>query len=297
MRWSYEHIPDQSGKTAIVTGANGGLGCETAKALAARGARVVMACRNLKKGLEAAAAIRKDYPDAKTEVLELDLADLSSIRNFVTAFTWMNGRLDLLVNNAGVMIPPYGQTKDGFELQFGTNHLGHFAVTALLFVKLRVTEHSRIISISSIAHRAGRFDPANLHAENKYKRMGAYGISKLANLLFTYELQRRIDTAGLKMIAAAAHPGWTATGLQRYAGLYRYLNPLFAQKPLMGALPTLRAATDPHVRGGDYYGPGTFMELRGNPVKVKSSKQSYDREAAALLWEMSEKMTGISFKV
>jgi len=297
MKWTHENIPDQSGKTAIVTGASSGLGFETAKALAEKGARVILACRNAKKGSDAASAIRTDHPEALTDFMGLDLSELSSIRDFANAFKAKNERLDLLINNAGVMVPPRGQTKDGFELQFGTNHLGHFMLTALLFGVLKNTGQARVISVSSMAHRQGRFDPGNLNAEKKYSRMGAYGQSKLANLLFIYELQRRIDAAGLDMIAAASHPGWTATNLQRHSGFFTFLNPVLAQKPCMGALPTLYAATAGDVKGGDFYGPGGFMEIRGYPVKVRSSIQSYSLEAAALLWELSEKMTGASFRI
>jgi NAD(P)-dependent dehydrogenase (short-subunit alcohol dehydrogenase family) len=229
-------------------------------------------------------------------LLPLDLAALDSIRAFVADFNSRYDRLDLLINNAGVMIPPFGTTADGFELQFGINHLGHFALTGLLLDQLLHTREARIVTVSSMMHQYGEIDFANLNAENGYNRSGAYGQSKLANLLFTYELQRRLVASESDARAVAAHPGWTATNLQRYTGLFRFLNRFFAQTPEMGALPTLRAATAPDVPGGAYYGPGGLFGARGYPVRAKSSEASYDTVTAARLWKISEELTGVTYR-
>ncbi len=295
--WTTENIPVLAGKTAIVTGSNSGIGFEAAKALAAKDAKVIMACRNTEKGGKAANEIRSEYPGSTLIVAELDLGSLASVRTFAGNFLKKNERLDLLVNNAGLMMPPYGKTADGFELQFGTNHLGHFALTGLLLPLLLKTGESRVVNVSSFGHKTGKINFDDLGSEQSYNKMSAYGQSKLANLLFTYELQRRFEAAGSGSIAAAAHPGWTNTNLQRHSGFLRGLNPVMGQTPAMGALPTLRAATGKDVRGGDYYGPGGFMELKGTPVRVKSNKGSHDGDTARRLWEVSEKMTGVVFKL
>jgi NAD(P)-dependent dehydrogenase (short-subunit alcohol dehydrogenase family) len=231
------------------------------------------------------------------EVMQLDLGDLDSVHQFVENFRERYDRLDLLINNAGIMMPPYGKTAQGFETQFGVNHLGHFALTGRLLDLLLRTPHSRVVTVSSTSHRFGQIDFEDLHWENKdYKRNAAYGQSKLANLLFTYELQRRLETAGKEMLSVAAHPGWTATNLQAHASGIRFFNRFFAQDPPMGALPTLYAATGPDVSGGDYFGPGGFIEMRGHPKVVRSNDRSYDEEAAARLWEVSEDLTGVYYK-
>ncbi len=293
--WDFEMMPDQTGRVAIVTGANTGIGLETAAALAAKGATVVMACRNRQKAEGAMVEIRERTSDAKLELIELDLASLASIEAFAETFRAGHDRLDLLINNAGVMIPPLGRTEDGFELQFGCNHLGHFALTGRLLDLLEATPRARVVSVSSMAHRYGSMDFDNLNAEQSYDRMAAYAQSKLANLLFTFELQRRLETKRSGVIATAAHPGWTGTDLQRHSKLISLFNIVFAQKPPTGALPTLRAATDCEARGGDYFGPGGLFELRGHPVKVETTQAARDEGDARRLWEVSETLTGVSF--
>ncbi len=304
-KWTTGEMPDQHERIAIVTGANSGIGFEAAKELAAKGALTVLACRNLIKGEEAARAIRAATPDASLELLALNLADLSSVRAFVDDYLARHDRLDLLINNAGVMALPYRQTADGFEMQFGTNHLGHFALTGLLLPTLLATSGSRIVTVSSTAHRMGtmRFD--DLNWEQDYSKWQAYGMSKLANLLFTYELQRKLDAVGSETIAVACHPGYAATNLQtagpEMAGqtftkqISALMNSVVAQDQAAGALPTLYAATMPDVAGGDYYGPDGFMEMRGAPKKVESNEKSHDEADAVRLWDVSEQLTGVVF--
>jgi NAD(P)-dependent dehydrogenase (short-subunit alcohol dehydrogenase family) len=294
-KWTTDDIPDQTGRVAIITGANTGIGFETAAALATKNATVVMACRNRRKAENAIKRIHEATPDARLEFIELDLASLASVERFAAAFRAGHERLDLLINNAGVMVPPLGDTEDGFELQFGCNHLGHFALTGRLLDLLEATPASRIVTVSSMAHRRGKMDFDNLNAENGYDKMPAYGQSKLANLLFTFELQRRLETAGSSVVATAAHPGWTGTDLQRHSALIRFLNNFFAQTPPMGALPTLRAAADPQAQGGDYFGPKGFYEMRGYPVKVGTTPAAKNELDARRLWDVSEKLTGVSF--
>lgn len=294
-KWNLESMPDQTGRVAIVTGANTGIGFETAAALAAKNAAVVMACRNRQKAEAAMAKIRERTPAAKIELIELDLGSLASVERFAEAFGANHNRLDLLVNNAGVMVPPLGHTEDGFELQFGCNHLGHFALTGRLMDLLAATPKARVVSVSSMAHRQGKMDFDNLNAETGYQKWSAYGQSKLANLLFTLELQKRFDAAGIDVMATAAHPGWTGTDLQRHSGVAGFFNTFFAQSPPMGALPTLRAATDLQAAGADYYGPKGFMEMRGYPVKVDRTDKAKNTIDARRLWEVSEKLTGVSF--
>jgi NAD(P)-dependent dehydrogenase (short-subunit alcohol dehydrogenase family) len=293
--WTAEAIPDLTGKTAIVTGANSGIGYEMARALARKEATVILACRNKDKGEAAVWQIDQEYPEAKAELMQLDLSDLASVRRFAGEFTSHYDRLDILINNAGIMVPPFGKTADGFELQFGTNHLGHFALTGLLFGLIIHTPRARVITVSSGGHRFGEIDFDNLNAEKGYDRQKAYAQSKLANLLFTYELQRRFEGAAVDAIAAAAHPGWTATNLQAHWRMVRILNPFIAQKPKMGALPALYAATAPDVQGGDYYGPCGWQEMRGYPTKVQSSDRSHDMAVAARLWTISEELTGVRY--
>ncbi len=294
-KWTLEEMPDQTGRIAIVTGANTGIGFETAAALAAKNAKIIMACRNRQKAEAAMDAIRERTPDAELEFIELDLASLASVERFAETFRASHDRLDLLINNAGVMIPPYSHTEDGFELQFGCNHLAHFALTGQLLDLLEATPAARVVSVSSIAHRQGKMDFDNLNADKGYKAMPAYGQSKLANLLFTFELQRRLEAAGSNVTATAAHPGWTGTDLQRHSGLFRFLNTFFAQTPPMGALPTLRAATEPTAEGGDYFGPKGFYEMRGYPVNVGTTPAAKNEFDARRLWEVSENLTRVSF--
>ncbi|MCW2629975.1 SDR family NAD(P)-dependent oxidoreductase [Mycobacterium sp.] len=295
-KWTTANIPDQTGRTAVITGANTGLGFETAAALAAKGASVVLAVRNLDKGKEAARRIEQATPGAQVQLQELDLSSLDSIRAAADELRSNHESIDLLINNAGVMFTPKSTTKDGFELQFGTNHLGHFALTNLLLDRVLGATGSRIVTVSSQGHRfvrGIRFD--DLQADRSYRRVGAYGQAKLANLLFTYELQRRLT--GTNTIAVAAHPGGSKTELTRnlpplVAAATRLAEPLF-QSADMGALPTLRAATDPGVLGGQYFGPDGFAEQRGHPKVVASSVASHDTDAQRRLWAVSEELTSV----
>ncbi|MGV0038149.1 SDR family NAD(P)-dependent oxidoreductase [Mycobacterium colombiense] len=302
--WSEGDVPDQSGRVVVVTGANTGIGYETAAVLAYRGAHVVLAVRNLEKGNAALARIVAASPRADVTLQQLDLTSLDAIRSAADALRAAYPRIDLLINNAGVMWTPKQVTADGFELQFGTNHLGHFALTGLLLDNLLSVRDSRVVTVSSLGHRlraAIHFD--DLQWEHGYDRIAAYGQSKLANLLFTYELQRRLAAnADARTIAAAAHPGGSNTELARnLPGVFRplkaVLGPVLFQSPAMGALPTLRAATDPAVQGGQYYGPAGFLEQRGRPKLVESSAQSHDEELQRRLWAVSEELTGVSFPV
>jgi len=294
-KWTTQNIPDLTGKVAIVTGANSGIGFETAKTLAAKSAEVVLACRNLEKAELAAKEIRSMTRKAKMEIIKLDLADLASVRKFVETFKSKYQSLDLLINNAGIMIPPFTKTADGFEVQFGANHLGHFALTGLLLDVILATPNTRIVNVSSSAHRmgTGTIDFDNLNAEKGYHPANAYAQSKLANLLFTLELNRKLVEIGSEVIATAAHPGWTVTGLQR--GFLHTVSEWIGQKPEMGALPTLQAALDPDAQRNDYIGPGGFMEMRGYPRKVETSDAAKDSNLAQRLWVVSEELTGISF--
>ncbi len=294
--WTFADLPDLSGRTAVVTGANTGLGYETATALAARGAQVVLAVRNLDKGKAAADLIGRAHPGADVSVQELDLTSLTSIADAANELRSRHDQLDLLINNAGVMMTPRSTTKDGFELQFGTNHLGHFAFTGRLMELLLATPLSRVVTVSSLGHRIGRIRFDDLQSERGYRRIGAYGQSKLANLLFTYELQRRLHATDT--VALAAHPGASSSELSRYLpnAIQLVFRPL-DQSAEMGALPTLRAATDPHASGGDYYGPGGVAELRGYPKVVASSARSHDVDVARRLWSVSEELTGVTFPV
>ena len=288
---------DLHGRRVIVTGANSGIGFVTAKQLAKQGASVTLACRNEAEGRARADEIRAEVPNADLEVRRLDLGDLSSVRSFVAGYLADHDSLHLLINNAGIMVPPYGKTAQGFETQFGVNHLGHFALTGSLLDLITNTPGSRIVTVSSIAHYMGRIDFADLNWEKGYRAQAAYGQSKIANLLFTYELQRRLAAAGKDTIAVAAHPGWTETNLQEHAKGVKFLNRFLAQEPLMGALPTLYAATEPGVNGAEYFGPNGFMEMNGSPKKVKSNKRSHDRNVAERLWNISEELTGVRFQI
>ena len=295
-RWTAEQMENQTGRVAIVTGANTGIGMETARELAKKGATVVIASRNEAKAETAADIIRRDYPASEIVVMILDLADLSSARSFAEAFRSRFDRLDLLINNAGVMMPPESKTADGFELQFGTNHLGHFALTGLLLDMLLATEGARIVNVSSTAHAYGSMDLDDPNWESRpYKEMASYAQSKLANMLFNLELQRRLEAAGSPVLAVACHPGWTSTDLQRHSGLIGFFNPFFGMKPPQGALPTLYAATSDEVVANGYYGPHGWMQMRGYPVAVESTDAAKEAETARRLWEMSEKMTGVQF--
>jgi NAD(P)-dependent dehydrogenase (short-subunit alcohol dehydrogenase family) len=311
--WTIADVPEQGWRTAVITGGNTGLGFQLAQVLAGRGARVIIACRDRDKARRAVAEMAtaarrsrqviglREGPTPDLHVVELDLARLSSVRDAAAELKAKFPVIDLLINNAGVMMTPYARTEDGFELQFGTNHLGHFALTGLLIDQLAQSPAgARVVTVSSLVHRRGSIDFDDLMWERGYSRTGAYARSKLANLLFAYELQRQLASSGARVISVAAHPGYSTTDLTRNmprllrAGS-RAAEPFIAQSPAMGALPLLRAATDEKVAGGQYYGPGNLLETKGNPKLVRSSARSYDQELARRLWETSEKLTGVSF--
>ncbi|MFA6978707.1 MAG: oxidoreductase [Ignavibacteriaceae bacterium] len=295
-KWDTKDIPDQKGRVVIVTGSSSGIGLEAARVLASKNATVIIAVRNPEKGNSAVNKIKRQHKNVNVEFMGLDLADLDSVRLFTKIFKEKFNKLDLLINNAGVMIPPYGKTKDGFELQFGTNHLGHFALTGLLIELLKNTKNSRIVNVSSAAHKYGNLNFADLNWEKrKYKTWRAYGDSKISNLYFTYELQRRLADSKSTVKVTAAHPGWTATDLQRHSKLFVFMNGFFAMKIWQGALPTLRAAIDEAAQSGDYFGPDGWQEWRGYPQKVESNKLSHDKNIGAKLWEVSQQLTGIKF--
>ncbi|MCK5684687.1 SDR family NAD(P)-dependent oxidoreductase, partial [bacterium] len=262
--------------------------------LANKNAEVIIAVRNEEKGQKAIQNIKNQTAEAKVSLMIMDLANLDSIKHFATAFLEKYEHLDLLINNAGVMIPPYSKTTDGFELQFGTNHLGHFALTGLLLKLLRNTKNSRIVNVSSAAHKFGKLNFDDLNWEKrKYSAMRAYGDSKIANLYFTYELKKRLGNN--QPMVMAAHPGWTATDLQRHSGIFEIFNSIFAMKVEQGTLPTLRAAIDNLAKSGDYFGPDSWMEWRGYPIKVPSNPLSNDGQIAKKLWDISEELTGIKY--
>lgn len=300
--WTTSAIPDLTGNVIIVTGANSGIGYEAALELARKGGHTILACRSIDKAQTALSQIQAQVPNASVEIMQLDLASQASIRAFAAAFNARYDRLDRLINNAGIMMVPYGTTDDGFERQFGTNHLGHFALTGLLIDRILATPGARVVNISSGAHRTGSMDFDNLMYEGGkgYTPMQAYGRSKLANLLFTYELQRRFEAIGADARATAAHPGGSNTNLANHMEdrlLFRLARPLLAiimQSAAMGALPTLRAAADPQAVGGAYFGPGGFSEMRGYPVIVESSAAAHDAAAARRLWSVSEELTGVT---
>ena len=299
-RWTAADIPDQRGRVAVVTGANSGLGLVTARELARAGARVVLASRGAEKGQAAAASIAAVVPGATVEPAVLDLADLDKVRAFAEAAP---DRLDLLINNAGIMAAPHRVTKHGFESQFATNHLGHFALTGLLLGKLLAAPAPRVVTVSSLMHRGGTIDFDDLQSGRGYSRWGAYQQSKLANLMFCFELQRRATEAASALLSLAAHPGYAATNLQA-AGTDRFYerwfmaigNKLFAQSAQMGALPTLYAATFPDLPGGTYVGPGGRNEQRGYPKVVTAAGKAYDEQAWRRLWEVSEELTGVHYE-
>ncbi len=302
--WSIADIPPQNGKLAVVTGATGGLGYETALALARAGAEVLVTGRNAEKGRAAIEGIKRAVPSAKVRFAMLDLASLASIRAFAASML-ANGRpLDLLINNAGVMdLPTRRLTEDGFELQFGTNHLSHFALTGLLLPLLRKAQAPRVVNVSSLAHRGGKIDFSNLQAERKYNSWAAYQQSKLANLLFTFELQRRSDAYGWGLMSNAAHPGYARTelipngpGTGGLKGIgMKVLGSFLSHSAAAGALPTLFAATSPDAAPNGYYGPNGFYELKGTVAPAKVFPQAKDEAVARKLWEVSEQLTGVEW--
>lgn len=303
--WTEALVPDQTGRVVLVTGANSGIGLEAARMLAQRGATVVLACRTRSKAEAARTSILGDAPAAEVSLVDLDLSSLASTGGAAAAFGERFDRLDLLLNNAGVMATPYQRTVDGFELQFATNHLGHFALTGHLLPTLLATPGSRVVNVSSLAHRMGAIDFDDLQSERRYRAWGAYGQSKLANLLYAFELQRRLERARAKAIAVAAHPGYAGTDLafvgprmegaklmQRLTGV---ANRLLAQSVEMGALPQVYAAAAPAVEGGAYYGPDGPAEWRGHPKRVEARRLAHDRDLAAWLWQLSVERTGVDY--
>ena len=293
MAWSEADIPDLTHRVAVVTGANSGIGFETARALAQKGARVILGCRSRTLGPKAVARIRELVPGADVLFDQLDLASLDSIALFAKELTTEVDRVDLLINNAGVMMPPLGYTRNGFELQLGVNHLGHFALTGHLMSILHATPVARIVTVSSLAHFAGRIHFADLQSQVSYNAFVAYAQSKLANLLFTRELARRLDNANVGVLAVAAHPGSTRTELQRHSDLMHAAVRFFAQNAPAGALPTLYAATADGVRNGDYFGP--MFGMVGPPARAFTSPLVQDEEISAHLWDVSENLTGVLF--
>ena len=304
-KWTADDIPAQAGRVAVITGANSGIGFEMARELARKGGTVVMACRSESRGQRALARIRAEQPGAAVELAQVDISDLASVRRFAASFAATHAQLHILCNNAGLMAIPYHTTADGFEMQFGTNHLGHFALTGLLLPALRTTPGARVVTVSSFVHKSGSINFADIHSRRSYAPWGAYAQSKLANLLFAFELQRKFEAARVDAISVAAHPGYAATNLQAGSAamggsrvmemMMQVGNLVWAQSALMGALPQLFAATAPDVRGGEYFGPRGFMEQHGHPVKVGASSAARDPVAAAKLWALSEEQTNVHY--
>ena len=303
--WTADDIPALGGKTVVVTGGNSGIGFEAARQMARKGAHVILACRDTGRAADALEQIRTLHPSASVEAMQLDLASLESVHRFARDFAAKSVPLDVLCNNAGVMAIPRRTTAEGFEMQIGTNHLGHFALTGLLLEPLLAAPAARVVNVSSTAHKPGRIDFDDLQGEKSYRKWMAYAQSKLANLLFTYELQRRLEAAGARAVSVACHPGYSATNLQAVgpqmsgsrvaARLMDLGNRFFSQPAAMGALPTLYAATSPDARGGDYIGPDGFMENYGHPRKTSSTARSHDRAVASRLWEVSEQLTSVRY--
>jgi NAD(P)-dependent dehydrogenase (short-subunit alcohol dehydrogenase family) len=295
MTWKFDNIPDQTGRVAIVTGANAGIGFAAAEALARKGARVVLACRSRERGTAALEKIVAENPSGSVELQLLDLASMESVRAFAADFTANNDRLDLLINNAGVMIPPESKTEEGFELQIGVNFLGHFALTGLLFDLLDNTDDARIVTLSSLAHRGGRIDFDSWTGPKRYRPWRAYGQSKLACLMFTLELQRRLDQKGSSVLSLGAHPGGTKTDLQRHSGVINFFTKFIGMSADQGALPTLYAATEPTAEGGEYIGPNGFYEARGYPEKARIAGRARNEDIGERLWQTAEQLTGVSY--
>ncbi len=307
MNWNPEQMPPQDGSIVLITGANSGIGLEAAKALAARGARIVMACRSRDKGERALAELARHAPAARCDLIELDLAELASVRGAAEAVERLVPRLDILINNAGVMALPRRQTADGFEMQLGTNHLGHFALTARLLPLVERAEQGRVVTISSVAHKRGRIHWRDLQLEHGYGRWTAYAQSKLANVLFAFELGRRLAAAGSPVRSVACHPGYAATNLQNVGSdvpgqrllqlVVKLANAVLAQSAEKGAWPTLRAATDPSLENGAYVGPTGFGDMRGPVDHAHAARRARDEAAAERLWNVSEELTGERFEL
>ena len=306
MPWTGDDVPSMDDETVVITGANSGIGFHSARVFAAKGADVTMACRSVERGEDAADEIREEVPDAPVEVRELDLASLDSVEDFADGFIQDHDALDVLCNNAGVMAIPRTETEDGFETQFGVNHLGHFALTAHLSDLVVSTDRARVVTTSSGAHERGTIDFEDPHGENEYTKWGAYAQSKLANLLFAFELQRRFEDADVDAKSVGVHPGYAATDLQRRGpemegsrlklGVMKAMNAVLAQSAERGALPILYGATA-ELEGGEYVGPGGFMNMRGYPEVQEPNERARDKETAERLWEVSEELTGVEFGV
>ncbi|ABW16149.1 short-chain dehydrogenase/reductase SDR [Parafrankia sp. EAN1pec] len=302
-RWSAADVPDLNGRTAVVTGANSGIGFEAAKLLAGRGATVVMACRNPVKAQDALDTIRIAVPEADVSVLQMDLSSLTSVRKAADALVTERPVIDLLINNAGVMLLPQGKTEDGFEQHFGINHLGHFAFTGLVLEAVTASDAGRIVTVSSNGHRMGKIDFDDLDLAQKYRPFRAYARSKLANLLFTYELQRRLTAAGGSARSVAAHPGGANTEVggnpspvqRKLKKVVDHIPNPIVHSAFKGSLPLLRAAVDPSTRGGEYYGPSGLLKMTGHPVLVTSNAASRDTGTAERLWELSERLTMVTY--
>ena len=294
MSWGLADVPDLTGKTVVVTGANAGIGYATAVVLARKGASVVLGCRDAQKGEKALLRLRSEVKDCVASLVALDLASLESIRDCSVTLQRQLERIDVLVNNAGVMMPPLGRTADGFETQFGTNVLGHYALTGRLLPLLRAAPAARVVTLGSVAHWRGKIDFADLNAERTYDAWKAYAQSKLANIVYAYELQRRCSGRALTISSLAAHPGGTQSDLGRHRLLLRLLSPL-AQSVQMGALPSVRAAVDPQARGGEYYGPSGLLTFSGPPARQRSSAASQDETLGRELWRVCGEMTGIRY--
>lgn len=293
--WTPADIPDLTGRTVLVTGANSGLGLESTRRLAQRGAHVIMACRSREKGQAAMDSIRARDSGVDLNLMQLDLSDLSSIRDLAQRINDHYPKLDILLNNAGVMAPPLQYTRDGFEMQFGTNHLGHFALTGLLLDRLRAAERARVVTVSSLAHRIGSLDFENLDARRGYQRWRFYGQSKLANLMFALEFDRRLRSARETIQSIAVHPGYSATNLQRTIPGHSLFNAVTAQSQEKGAYPSVFAATSPQVESGQYYGPHGFQELWGMPAEATIRRLARNQEVAHKLWSVSEDLTGVRY--
>jgi len=303
-KWSTEQIPSQAGKVALITGANSGIGYQAARELARHGAHVLLGCRNEAKGRAALERLLREAPGASAEVVPLDMASLASIHSFATAFIGRGVALDLLINNAGVMALPKREiTEDGFERQFGTNHLGHFALTGLLLPSLLAAPSPRVVTVASLAHRTGKIDFENLQRERGYEGWDAYNASKLANILFARELDRRARAAHSRLLSLAVHPGVSTTSIfengpgttNLKAIMVKLLAPVMMQNDEAGALPTLYAATSPNAHGGEYIGPDGFGELKGSPVVVQPRPQALDTAVGERLWAVSEELTGVHY--
>ncbi len=304
-KWTYDDIPSQEGRIAIVTGANSGLGYWTSKGLAAKGCEVIMACRNIEKAGEARQAIMKDLPGAKLRIMKLDLASLKSVRGFSQTFVSEYRRLDLLINNAGLMAIPYRETEEGFEMQFGVNHLGHFALSGQLFELLRKTGGSRVVNVSSAAHNLGEIRFEDIHWKKGYNKWKAYAMSKLANIHFTHELADRVSNLGLGIKVLAAHPGYADSSLiekgpemegrKLFIKLGKISNRIVAQSAEMGALPTLYAATAEEAVHRGYYGPRGFSGMRGYPERTYPNRKKVSKDVQEKLWTLSQSLTGVSF--